>query len=207
MTHLIGGEAVYKAIIEKAVDKAPMNFVFDATHLYQLRYDKGTKDGLNWITNQALHIVTTDKRYTTPDQELNFVYSTTEDYEKYWKFYYAKLPYLLFYAVTVIDEIVFGLLPEQIDHKRVRAYRRIIVHQVFRGVSGLAEREEKNSFNDLLAELIPDLIYTCTSCQAQIEPTVDDLIWFAFNNVFLCPNCKHDQLGDPTFRLKFHELD
>ena len=96
-------------------------------YIYEVRYDKACDFGLNGLTNQALHIVTNDFHYKTDEQNLNFVFSTEEDIESYGKHYYTFVPYLLIYAISVIDGIVFDLLKDE-DNQNLRygkALRRL----------------------------------------------------------------------------------
>ena len=89
-----------KEIIRKVFEKLDASFLYDAELIYDLRYNKAFDAGINGISNQALHIVTSDKNYQTTEQNLNFVFSQKEDFKNYFDNYYLVVPNLLFYAVS-----------------------------------------------------------------------------------------------------------
>jgi hypothetical protein len=105
-------DSLKMSIITESISNLPIHSMFNSDFIYDVRYNKDAKHGLNWITNQALHIVTTDSHYRTPNQDLNFVFSVTDDYHKYWHHYYSTVTYLLFYITSIVDEIIASLIPD-----------------------------------------------------------------------------------------------
>ncbi|WP_192821586.1 hypothetical protein [Rufibacter sp. LB8] len=112
-------------IIANAFEKIKAKFTLNKDIIYQLRYDKSCKAGINGISNQALHIVTKDSNYRTANQDLNFVFSNHDDLEKYFIHYYNFVPYLLIYSVAVIDELIFSLLPDNEQQKNLKAVKKL----------------------------------------------------------------------------------
>ncbi len=115
-------------IIEKSLSKIFLNPIFSSEHIFEVRYDKSCEYGLNGLTNQALHIVTNDFRYKTEEQNLNFVFSTKKDIKRYLKHFYSFVPYLLIYAVSVIDGIIFSSLKDDDNQnlRYVKSLRRLV---------------------------------------------------------------------------------
>lgn len=192
------------AIIKDAIDKLPLKSLFNPDYMFEIRYDKAAKHGMNWITNQALHIVTNDSRYRTPKQNLNFIFSSSEDYEKYWHHYYSVMPLLLLYITSIVDEIIFDFLPESLQIKNIKSVRRFIIFMVW-GES-YTEDEFKNS-EPFFNELTGGLRDNCFKCRTDISFQLKDFIAFAFNNRLECSTCKANQLDDANFISKFPLLD
>jgi hypothetical protein len=192
-----------KSIIKEAVSKVTFNSMFSDDFIYELRYDKAAKHGLNWISNQALHIVTTDPNYRTEDKSLNFVFSIKDDFEKYWYHYYRNLAYLLFYTAAVIDEIVFQYLPDLAQLKSVKATKRFITFVVFSEVLGEGTPENSQQIVNAISSLFE---HKCKMCSTDIKFNLDDFVQFIFEDVLVCPACNTDQFADPEFMVKFLSL-
>ena len=113
-------------VIERAIEKLNTVNVFYSKLIYESRYVKSYKGGINWITNQAIHIVTNDKNYATERQNLNFIFSNPEDTENYWNHFYSVVPYLLIYTSAIIDKIVFEFIDDVDDQKVRKDLKRFI---------------------------------------------------------------------------------
>ncbi|RFS19067.1 hypothetical protein DVR12_24985 [Chitinophaga silvatica] len=170
-----------KEIIEKAYKKVT-SIGASADLIYKIRYDKSFAAGINGISNQALHIVTNDSNYKTSNQNLNFVFSGSNDYERYWKQYYYFVPILLIYAASIADEILLQFLPE--DKRKVK--------KVIRGIKRLLATDKvflnhrKENINNLLSEV---LISECEKCGNTSSLDKSDFDLFFETEVFLCSHC------------------
>jgi hypothetical protein len=193
-------DRIRKDIITQAVGKVIHNTEFDAELLFQLRYDKTAHYSLNWISNHALHIVTTDENYRTEDKNFNFIFSTKEDIEKYCLHYYRNVPYLLFYTASIIDEIVFQFMPDLQQVKLIRSIKRFILFVLYSGLSSL-----ENSKTQFLAlKAISEILkHTCKMCDKDIEFEKSDFELLISANILLCPNCLTNQFADSKFVDKF----
>lgn len=181
-----------KAIIKKAISKLNANIFYNEEVIYDLRYDKAAANGLNGIANHALHIVTRDKNYKTERQNLNFVFSGKEDFLEYWDHYYYFVPYLLFYAVSIIDTIVFNHLSdeENQDLKAVKELRRLI------GTIQWSDRDaqSKKNITKLYKVMTQAIVLHCNKCKHDVKLTKPDFELFFEIETFLCPNCLSDLL-------------
>jgi|GEM_PF-1489043 len=187
-----------KQIITNVFTKAQPNGFFNAELIYNLRYDKNTPSGLNGITNRALHIVTTHPSYRTDDQELNFVFSNTEDYHRYWQHYFYFVPVLLIYSAMIVDELVFGWMPGFEDLKAVRDLQRMI------GLLNWSRtmqtgRSAKKYYKAMVTAFAQQLDGPCEACGKEREVEEADFNLFFNELVFLCPHCLHDHLASPEF--------
>jgi len=186
-------------IVTAAVSKLTYSSLFDAKHIYDVRYDSSIKHGLYFVTNQALHIVTTHRHYRTPDQELNFVFANTDDYEKYWEHYYSLMPMLMMYAASVVDEIVFGLVPDMAHVKNMKGTRRCLSDMILCG----AYEKYDEGLRDIIEDLCSKLEHVCKSCGSRLTLDVVALNMFVFTNVITCKTCNANQVLDMDFVKKF----
>lgn len=177
-----------KDIIDKACEKLTSNYFFPPDLIYDLRYNKSYEAGLNGSTNRALHIVTRDKNYKTSSQNLNFVFSDQEDHLKYLDNFYFIVPHLLFYSVSIIDDIIFDLCKDENakQHKIIKSLKRIIGFILFIESSELYTEEKTNEILNLLGE---SLKLKCSDCNhINIIKKADFVMFFQTDN-FLCEKC------------------
>jgi hypothetical protein len=194
--------SIRKSLIESAVNKLKYPSDFNVNTVYEYRYDKAVKYGMNWVSNQALHIVTNDSKYKTLNKELNFVFANSEDHKNLWAHYYSVVSYLLYYAVTIIDEIVFDFLPDKAHRKYIRATRRVII-QAYQNdmIAGTT-----NKIEELFKILSRELTHTCKKCGSIIEFGHQELTYFMLQDKLPCLTCRINQFGDPDFQDKFLAL-
>lgn len=190
---------VKQDIVTEAMSKLTYSTLFDAKHIYDVRYDSSIKYGLYFVTNQALHIVTTHRHYRTPEQELNFVFANTDDYEKCWEHYYSLMPMLMMYAASVVDEIVFSLIPDMAHVKNMKGVRRCLADMILCG----AYEKYDEGLRDIIEGLSSELEHVCKSCNSSLRLDVVALNMFVFTNVIVCKTCNANQLLDMDFVKKF----
>jgi hypothetical protein len=194
-----------KGIITRAVAKLQLTDMYSADFLYQARHDKSFAYGITGITHQALHIVTRDKHYKTADKTLNVIFADAQYVEPFWKHYYHIVPYLLLYASSVLDEIVFEFLPGQERRKHLNNIKRFILFTQL-----AASRNEPPVIIDgqEFYEYMQDgLTHTCKSCQYQVSSvTEDDYLFFAETEQILCNQCHNDLFADADFANQFHAV-
>jgi hypothetical protein len=191
-----------KSIIEQASAKLPLRVFYVADFIYDLRYDKATAYGLAGATNQALHIVTRDKRYQTRNRDLNFVFVAEDYLEQYWNNYYTVVPYLLSYASAVLDEIVFTMMPENRGKQIKNVQRFLLFAKLPQGdaIQKIA-LDEQNLF-DYLSD---HMLHTCKSCSANLRFEKADFNLFSATTMMLCIGCFTDQFEDDDFTQKFQD--
>jgi hypothetical protein len=192
-----------QSIISDAVAKLPLKGLFKEKDLYNIRYDGHVKYGLYMPMNQALHIITTHKGHRTPDRELNFVFANEADYELCWRHYYSLMPMLLMYSASVIDEIIFDLLPDLIHIKHMKTARRCLADMVLCGAFEGIWEGAAGFVNDLSVELE----HACKSCGNSIKADLEDLHVFVYLNEIRCKKCEANQILDDDFVRKFKPME
>lgn len=175
-------------IIERVFQKIDDALLYDSQLIYDLRYNKSFEGGINAITNQALHIVTTDKNYKTTEQNFNFVFSQKSDFNRYFANYYLVVPNLLFYAVAVIDAIVFNFLNDE-RNQNIKALKKL------RRTLGLLQVLELNivaskpKIEKVYKIICDELLFTCGKCRKKTQIERADLdLFFEIEN-FICIHC------------------
>ncbi|MCT3802676.1 MULTISPECIES: FmdB family zinc ribbon protein [Elizabethkingia] len=183
-------------IISQAVNKLNLKSLFSETEIYKIRYDKSCDYGLNGITNHALHIVTNDSNYRTEKQNLNFVFSVEEDIKLYRKHYYSFVPYLLIYAVSIIDGIVFELLDDEDNQnlKAVKELRRMVGILLF---VCYKNSRSKNEIKKIFKELGESLNYKCKNCQHSNNLEYEDFQLFFETEILICEKCLNNLISTP----------
>ncbi|WP_343697143.1 hypothetical protein [Flavobacterium sp.] len=184
-----------KEIIEKAISKIRFNYFYDVDLIYDLRYNKSFESGINSSTNQALHIVTKDKNYKTAEQNLNFVFSIKEDMNKYFANYYFVVPNLLFYTVSVIDEIAFNFLQDDKNKqvKVIKEFRRIIAYLFFTEFANISSKKKNEK---ILKHFYNHLMFKCPVCKHNNQIERADLELFYQIENFICTKCFNTLIHD-----------
>jgi hypothetical protein len=177
-----------REIIKSACEKIKTKFSLTPDLVYQLRYDKSCEAGINGISNESLHIVTKDKNYSTPNQDLNLIfdYETIEDYFEY--FYYF-VPLLLIHSAAIIDELIFSLMPDSeanLNLKSVKIFKRIIALIFLMDEDEIINgNKDKNTFAS-----IPDaIVCKCENCGNQNAMSKADFKLFLEVENFICTKC------------------
>ncbi|WP_281225466.1 hypothetical protein [Flavobacterium aquiphilum] len=186
-----------KEIIKKVFDKIDTTFLYDSELIYDLRYNKAFDAGINGTTNQALHIVTNDKNYKTTEQNFNFVFSQKNDYNRYFENYYLVVPNLLFYAVSVIDAIIFNFLEDE-KNQNIRALKKLRRTIGFLQLLEINNSVSKSRIDKIFKIICQDLHFTCGKCKKTTHIERADLdLYFEIEN-FICVHCFRTLLHTKT---------
>lgn len=82
-----------------------------ASDIYNFIFNQKLPDSIINLSNKALHPSTTrTENNSTAVQNLNFVFSTSNDKNAQWEYLYNRLPLLLLYLNEVLEFIVFDYL-------------------------------------------------------------------------------------------------
>jgi hypothetical protein len=175
-----------RAIIEAAVGKVRPN-AFSTDMLFDYRYDKLSPVGISSFSDHALHIVTRNKKYPTSEQNLNFVFSNTDDIKFYWKHYYTIVPYLLLYTASVVDGIVFNSL----KGKNEELHRDFKIFKRFLGIILYANKPYRKKRNGKYSNLGFDFKLNCEKCGFETKLDISDYELFFYSDVVICQKCFH----------------
>lgn len=101
-----GGTEVHKNRISKVLTNIGESDRFNAEYLAQLRYEK-TDDGFDGSCNTATHLFTQHEAIKTDNMNINFIFIFSDDYSRItqWYFLYSRLPYILCYSRTLIENV------------------------------------------------------------------------------------------------------
>lgn len=177
-----------KQIIKNAISNIDTNYIFTEDMLYDLRYNKEMKAGINGISNQAIHIVTKDRNYKTQNQGLNFVFFKEEDVQVHWKHFYYFVPYLLLYSACLVDGIIFNFLKDENTHKArdIKKFRRFLGMLFWSEWSSDGKSETSKEMFKFMSETIK---LDCEKCDEEIDLVKADFELFFETEFFLCPSC------------------
>src|SRR5207302_1960019 len=96
-----------KTIIKETIGHLTGTQMYDAEAIFQLRYDRESPNSLYAMTNMGNHLITTrHPSFKTERQNLNLVFLNDEDFEANTDYIYFFIPYLLHYAVEVIETLL-----------------------------------------------------------------------------------------------------
>lgn len=110
-----GGHEGHAKRIKLVLDALREAARFDADYIAQLRYMK-TNDGFDGVCNKAMHLFTEHDVIKTELLNINFIFSDLEAKFTQWSFLYTRLPYLLIYALRVVEHITAGIVRTNPDY-------------------------------------------------------------------------------------------
>ncbi|WP_418409172.1 hypothetical protein [Alistipes sp.] len=190
-------------IIKNVLTVLDIPFYQDPEFIYDLRYNKASPEGINGISNHALHIVTRDRNYKTENQNLNFIFSQEDDMARYYMQYYFVVPYLLIYSVSIIDRILFSILNDE-DNENLRVvkqFRRYIGFILF------TEYSTGKRINAAFKDISRGLMLTCPRCEKQLPIDRADCKFFFETEIILCPHCFINILTKENIKVIRNTLD
>lgn len=166
--------------------------------IYQIRFDKKDNSSLYSFTNKAIHLVTTRHNNKTSEGNLNFVFSTVENIESQWSYFYTVIPLLLFYSAELIEQIIsnYTLIPN--EGFFIRRARRMIGLVAYTNI-------EPDSSNKTLKSLAKSVKIECPQCKSSITAEKEDLILFYHSGTFFCSKCLSFANSNLKEVLKFLE--
>lgn len=185
-----------QSLINKAVKKLFLNPILMPDYIHEVRYDKSCNYGLSGLTNQAIHIVTNDSNYRTEEQNLNFVFSTEDDIKSYRKHYYTFVPYLLIYAISVIDGIIFDLLKDDDNQnlRHVKALRRLTGFMLLNKHTKTIDKKSIDGIFKIIGDGMPKKCHICKNINT-IERA--DFELFFETEALVCQKCFNNYLSTP----------
>ncbi|WP_232459470.1 helix-turn-helix domain-containing protein [Burkholderia ubonensis] len=125
--HNAGGVGGHVKRVRAVLDVLDDGGRYDASYIAQLRYDKKASDSFDGICNRAMHLFTEHPAIRTERLSINFIFSDYESILSQWSYLYSRLPYLMFYILSLVERIggEFSSLPpsyrDEID-RRLTAY-------------------------------------------------------------------------------------
>ena len=100
---ITGGLEGHEKRISQVLESLKFSEVLNSNYIAQLRYDKSSNDSFDGICNKAMHLFTGHRSIKTENSNINFIFSGVKGLPSQWKYFYSRLPYLLFYIYLVVE--------------------------------------------------------------------------------------------------------
>lgn len=143
-------------------------------------------------------LVTTFKTYKTDNDNFNFLFSQDDDRLAQWDTIYLLIPYVLFYATEIIEELITSLVKIPKEILEINKIRRQIRFLIWTQSCG-------NDVNEFLNSIKDELKFTCPHCRSSITMKKRNLNRFAFKNYIVCPKCKFPLSFNRELSLNKHK--
>jgi len=196
------GHEKIKNIISSVTNQLGVISPFFNDLIFDLRYNKSSVSGLNALMNHGHHIVTADKNYKTEDKNLNFVFSTDEDYQKYWNHYYHFVPYLLLYSSSVIDRLAHQFVKVNPEYRTLREFKRYLAMLFWNQETSSVPNKDIKRFFKLFTK---DLRGNCDCGKRNRIVEADHKLFFE-GDVYLCVNCFSNLLKTSDLSKQIREM-
>ena len=177
-----------KGLIYKALSKTKYAKVFDASLLYDLRFNKRAYLGLEPLWQQANHLVTTYRFLETSPKNFNFIFANSSNKIKLWDTLYTFLPILLYYSTEVVEAVIatFAKRDEsQLDVIPLRTSIGMYLH-----IRELGSRKRIARMGKNLRMSLRELRLPCQKCGKLLSIDLGNLRRIYENGVVKCYKCK-----------------
>jgi hypothetical protein len=173
-------------IITNAISSSKHKEWLSPEFIYDLRYNKNVPYGFESLWNRATHLITNFRSYKTEPGNFNFIFSDNDSKLSQWEHYYSLVPLLLFYAVEVINVLLFNLTEKKyestIDELRRQVGFFLWTHETTSDGSSKSilkhARDIVNVFN-----------LTCPLCKKKVSLMQKNLKSFFYNLGLTCRVC------------------
>ena len=169
-----------KKILRKCCKK--INF-FTGKRMYDLRYEKSSKESLEKIWNKTSHIITNAKDYATEDGNLNIIFATEDIVEENLVYFYKVCCSVQLYFVTLLLNILKDeeLISEECFNQNMG--------NLYFAFSCTLE-------NDLPEEIVKSIILKCKHCGSITNITSKMINKNNKNKTFKykCVHCKKESI-------------
>jgi hypothetical protein len=178
-------------IIDKAIIRTANQGCFDAQAIYELRYDKKAPHGLQAFFQQSTHLITTmSKHIKSQPQNFNMVFSGDEDRQAQWSFIYTRLPYLLVYAVEVVEALLELFAPTEPGFLEKMSLRRTAGFVLCADRLGPSDGDPPTLVN--FVDTLQKELASCPHCGEGQEISVGSVEELYESGAISCSACKED---------------
>jgi len=178
-----------RSIVERAMAKSHSSAIGEHEFLWEMRFEKSVHWTLDGLWNQALHLVTTDKNYSTEPGNLNFAFIQEEDRDDLRERFYRHVPFVLVHMCGVVRSIIAKWNANFISMGRLFDLR--VAANLELALRETCHEESIDSFGiEAINEFLLELKIPCENCEAQLQiRTLRDLEIFARDIMVPCCNC------------------
>ena len=162
--------------------------------IYDLRYNKSVPYGFESLWNKSTHLVTNFKAYKTEPGNFNFIFSGNEAKISQWDHYYRLVPLLLFYAVEVINVLLFNLVDKKYE-RTIDELRRLVGFFLWTQET-TTDMKSKNILKHA-RDIVKVFNLTCPLCKKKVSLIKSNLKTFFYNSSLTCRVCKTEIFLNP----------
>ena len=178
---------IRRSVVERVVELLPVPGLFDSVLIYDLRYKKSAEIGFEGNWNQANHLITTCRNFKTETQNFNFIFSGEDAHITQWRFLYTRLPYLLNYAVEVVELLLENI--ERTDPAYVKTMRLRRMAGLTIWAQGLNPTHCGWDIDKFQKKLGDCLMVQCPKCSQMFSPELQHMgVLYEVGKVS-CPLC------------------
>lgn len=177
-----------KALIKSCISKLKSEFMLHEEVIFELRFNKKHGASFYSTSNLATHLVTTRHAgFKTVSNDFNFVFSTPEDWEDQLQYFYYFVPYVLFYAVEIIDQYLLEKKILTLKEARKRKFKRMV---------GQMQHFDMHNDKNYIGKLAKLLKVKCKKCNKSNQLFKSDLFSLTHNGYILCKHCLYDLFSE-----------
>lgn len=174
-------------IITSAIASSKHKEWLSPEFIYDLRYNKNVPYGFECLWNKATHLVTNFKSHKTEPGNFNFIFSGNESKLSQWDHYYRLVPLLLFYAVEVINVLLFNLTDKKYE-STVDELRRLVGFFLWTHET-TSDAKSKNILKHA-RDIVKVFDLTCPLCKNKVSLIQKNLKTFFYNSGLICRVCR-----------------
>jgi hypothetical protein len=177
-----------RELINKVTMLIHKNYLLDPDLIFDIRFDKSNANSIYANANLATHLVTNrHSSYLTESQNMNFIFSSFDEWDTQLEYIYYFLPYLLYYTTELIDEY---LLKKKLITKKAYNSRKFfrLIGQLLQQNQFDKEPKGKKGVN----EIVKFFKIKCKDCKKLNQLFVSDLFCLVHHDYLLCKHCLSD---------------
>jgi hypothetical protein len=167
-------------IIEEAIRRTRQPEIFEVDLIDEMRYDRQAEHGFAGTWDQASHLITTFSAIRTSQEGFNFVFSAPRP-DEHWAFLYERFPFLLYYAVEVVEGVIARLVPASATLDDSNRHRRSI---------GFMLRLDSIGMLPMTAEDQRIELPECPHCGIPVLLDIENMRMFVESMMMKCQKCR-----------------
>jgi hypothetical protein len=178
---ITGGVDGHEKRISAILETLNFNGILNPKYIAQLRYDKSSNDSFDGVCNKAMHLFTGHHSIKTEDSNINFIFSGVKGLPSQWKYFYSRLPYLLFYIYLVVEHVLDEIAPT--SERYILDMMRRISAQFMLASIDIEKQYVTEHNNKLVSSLSAWLLEHCSE-NSYPDPDFEDLTKMAETGSF-----------------------
>lgn len=182
-----------KEVIKDSLNKIKNNYFLDKELVFELRYDKSSPKSFYAMSNLATHLVTTrHSEFRTEKSNLNFIFSSHDEWDSQLNYFYYFVPYMLFYTTEVVDQLLYQINILDIENFKKRKFLRM-----FGQILQFEQFEEKSAKGiTIIKKISKTLKVKCKNCKKFNQLYKSDIYSLVHNHYVLCKYCLIDLFNE-----------